>query len=395
MYSGTVNSPYTILSAGISDSATSITVEELGVFPAAPNIAVLGSGSDAETVLYSAKSAATGAGTLTVTRGWNKTGTYGAKKSWLAGTVISRRFTEYDHATFKANIEDHETYKAPLASPALTGTPTAPTAAAGTNTTQIATTAFVQAAFGQVDALIYKGTIACATNPNYPAADAGHVYKVSTAGKIGGASGLNVEVGDTLICCVDSSATGNQAAVGANWNILQVNIDGSVFTSDTPERGDVIYRGSSGYALLHHGTSGQYLKTNGDGADPSWADIVTVAALDDLTDVTITSAERGDVLYHNGTAWVNLHHGTDGQYLKTQGNGADPIWADLPAAGGSIPAPGSPEQGDILYYDGADWVLLHHGTSGQFLKTQGHGAAPIWADSTGGSGDEVIAWLGI
>ena len=38
--------------------------------------------------------------------------------------------------------------KAPIASPALTGTPTAPTATAGTNTTQIATTAFVQAASG-------------------------------------------------------------------------------------------------------------------------------------------------------------------------------------------------------------------------------------------------------
>tara|TARA_R110002072_G_scaffold26966_24_gene88497 strand:- start:2124 stop:3716 length:1593 start_codon:yes stop_codon:yes gene_type:complete len=36
--------------------------------------------------------------------------------------------------------------KAAIASPALTGTPTAPTASAGTNTTQIATTAFVQAA---------------------------------------------------------------------------------------------------------------------------------------------------------------------------------------------------------------------------------------------------------
>jgi hypothetical protein len=35
---------------------------------------------------------------------------------------------------------------APLASPALTGAPTAPTATAGTNTTQLATTAFVQAA---------------------------------------------------------------------------------------------------------------------------------------------------------------------------------------------------------------------------------------------------------
>jgi hypothetical protein len=36
--------------------------------------------------------------------------------------------------------------KAPLASPALTGTPTAPTAEPGTNNTQVATTAFVQAA---------------------------------------------------------------------------------------------------------------------------------------------------------------------------------------------------------------------------------------------------------
>ncbi len=38
--------------------------------------------------------------------------------------------------------------KAPLASPALTGTPTAPTPAPASNTTQIATTAFVQAALG-------------------------------------------------------------------------------------------------------------------------------------------------------------------------------------------------------------------------------------------------------
>jgi hypothetical protein len=39
---------------------------------------------------------------------------------------------------------------APLASPALTGTPTAPTASAGTNTTQLATTAYVQAATGRL-----------------------------------------------------------------------------------------------------------------------------------------------------------------------------------------------------------------------------------------------------
>ena len=41
-------------------------------------------------------------------------------------------------------------------SPALTGTPTAPTAAGGTNTTQIATTAFVQAAVGGKKAAGYN-----------------------------------------------------------------------------------------------------------------------------------------------------------------------------------------------------------------------------------------------
>lgn len=122
--------------------------------------------------------------------------------------------------------------KADLASPPLTGIPTAPTAAASTNTTQIATTAMVQAALAAYiaaqDVLVFKGVIDASTNPNYPAADAGHVYKISVAGKIGGASGPNVEVGDVLTCLVDGSAAGTQAAVGANWVISQVNIDGAV-----------------------------------------------------------------------------------------------------------------------------------------------------------------------
>jgi hypothetical protein len=54
--------------------------------------------------------------------------------------------------------------KADLNSPALTGTPTAPTAVAGTNTTQIATTAFAQAAAAAVfpvgGIIMWSGTIA-------------------------------------------------------------------------------------------------------------------------------------------------------------------------------------------------------------------------------------------
>lgn len=37
-------------------------------------------------------------------------------------------------------------------------------------------------------------------------------------------------------------------------------------------------------------------------------------------------------------------------------------------------------QGDIMYYTGAAWARLGAGTSGYFLKTQGAGANPAWAD---------------
>ena len=78
---------------------------------------------------------------------------------------------------------------------------------------------------GFYDAFVYKGAIDCSTNPNYPAADAGHVYKVSVAGKIGGASGAVVTANDNLICTTDGSPGGTQAAVGGNWNIIEGNID--------------------------------------------------------------------------------------------------------------------------------------------------------------------------
>lgn len=86
----------------------------------------------------------------------------------------------------------------------------------------------IAAAFGANDAMIFKGVIDCSANPNYPAADAGHTYKVSVAGKIGGASGVNVQVQDMLVCITDGTVSGNQATVGSAWTIVQANIDGAV-----------------------------------------------------------------------------------------------------------------------------------------------------------------------
>ena len=42
--------------------------------------------------------------------------------------------------------------------------------------------------------------------------------------------------------------------------------------------------------------------------------------------ITELTGTQGDVLYHNGTNWAKLGAGTVGQYLKTGGAGANPSW---------------------------------------------------------------------
>lgn len=106
-----------------------------------------------------------------------------------------------------------------------------PTLAANSATkipSQQAVLAKINALLAASDAFVYKGTIDCSANPNYPAADAGWSYRVSVAGRIGGGAGPKVQVGDKIECLVDGSAAGTHAAVGANWNIIQANIDGAV-----------------------------------------------------------------------------------------------------------------------------------------------------------------------
>lgn len=44
--------------------------------------------------------------------------------------------------------------------------------------------------------------------------------------------------------------------------------------------------------------------------------------------------------------------------------------------------PPNPAQGQVLYYNGANWAALNPGTSGYFLQTQGPGINPAWATAT-------------
>lgn len=132
----------------------------------------------------------------------------------------------------------------------------------------------LDALIAAADALVYKGAIDCSGNPNFPAADAGHLYRVSVAGKIGGASGDKVEVGDTLLCHTDGTASGTKAGVGANWDIIQVNIDGAVVGPASATDGRVaVYDGATGKLIKDGGTLLSALATL---ASPTFTGTVTV-----------------------------------------------------------------------------------------------------------------------
>jgi len=76
-----------------------------------------------------------------------------------------------------------------------------------------------------------RGAIDCSANPNYPASNKGDRWEVTVAGKIGGPSGINVDVYDEIVC-VTASASGDQATVGVNFYIVQGNIERATETTN-------------------------------------------------------------------------------------------------------------------------------------------------------------------
>jgi hypothetical protein len=141
-----------------------------------------------------------------------------------------------------------------------------------------ATKQYVDQIVAAQDAMVFKGVIDCSANPNYPAADRGHTYRVSVAGKIGGGAGVNVEAGDLLLCLTDGTASGNHATVGSSWSIAQVNLDGAVIGPASAASGNI---------ATFSGTSGKLIQDGGK-ALPSGA-IVGTSDAQTLTNKTLTS----------------------------------------------------------------------------------------------------------
>lgn len=103
MYDGVVNSPETYLTQNLAADATIIYVADSSVFGSLPNLAVIGTDQNAETILIKSKRSDGG---LEVQRAIE-----GPAKRWEKTTAIARNFTNYDYNQVKSNIEKLNTGK--------------------------------------------------------------------------------------------------------------------------------------------------------------------------------------------------------------------------------------------------------------------------------------------
>lgn len=148
-----------------------------------------------------------------------------AELNTLDGITASTTELNYTDGVTSA-IQTQLNLKAPLASPTFTGTVTVPTPSGATDA---ATKGYVDTSVTGL--LEFKGSTDASSNPNYPAASKGDAYVVSVAGKVGGASGKSVDVGDMYIATADN-AGGTEASVGTSWTVLEHNLVGALLAAN-------------------------------------------------------------------------------------------------------------------------------------------------------------------
>ena len=248
--------------------------------------------------------------------------------------------------------------KAPLASPTLTGTPIAPTATAGNNSTQIATTAYADAAVAAIidsapatlntlnelaDALgddpSFATTVSTSIGLKAPIASPTFTGTVTipTGASITAPTGL--VKGDVGLGNTDNTSDANKPVSTAQQTALDLKAPlasptftgtvsgitatmvglGSVNnTADTAKPVSTAQQTALDLKapLASPSLTGTPLAPTAAGGTNTTQIATTafvatalsgasISALNDVADVTITSAANGDLLKWNGTAWVN------------------------------------------------------------------------------------------
>lgn len=214
--------------------------------------------------------------------------------------------------------------------------------------------------------------------------------------------------------------------VHARPTLDQLDISGAA-------QGDILYRSATSWARLPAATAGYILQTNGVAANPGWvqntggsgaptdAEYIVASAngslsaervISNSTSITVNFATGGQVsleraaLTGDVTASQNSNATTIANDAVSNAKLANmvqsTIKARVTASTGDpedatltqvLDLVGSATYGDILYRDSSAWNRLPAGTSGNYLKTQGAGAAPTWATVSASGGGSTNLWL--
>ena len=198
--------------------------------------------------------------------------------------------------------------------------------------------------------------------------------------------------------------TPNTASTGAITLAGTLNVgNGGTGLTTLTSNGVLLGNGTSAIASTAAGTAGQLLL--GQTGAPTWntmsgdatlsnAGALTIGAnAVDGTNIALGSDAQGDIMYYNGTDWARLAAGTNGQFLKTQGSAANPVWSTDNNSGGTVTsvATGSGLSGGPI--TGAGTIALANGSqAGQIFVT---GATPFTPALQTMSGDATLSNTGV
>lgn len=300
----------------------------------------------------------------------------------LADQIIRIDDAEADIGLLDGRVTATETDIADLGTASALDSDTDTTLSANSDTrlaTQKAVKTYVDTAV--VGLLDLKGGLSCAANPNYPSALKGDAYYVSAAGKIGGASGKSVDIGDVFVASADN-AGGTEASVGTSWFVLEHNLTGALLASNNLSdlTNATTARTNLGLAI---GTDVQAFNANlsayAGGDTPS---AFTLGIVDSANAAAWRSAIGAGTSSATGTVTsVDLSGGTTG--LSASGGpiataGTFTLSGTLVAANGGT-GQSSYAVGDLLYASTTSALSkLADVAIGNALLSGGVGVAPSW-----------------
>lgn len=146
-----------------------------------------------------------------------------------------------------------------------------------------------------------------------------------------------VTSGNETYICIQAHGAGTQAVTQtAYWTKLAAKgTDGTDVGTTITTQGDILYRDGSGLQRLAAGTSGQFLKTQGASANPVWGDVVSKVLGTSFITYNARSQPPQSPSGANGySGTTNIFPANQFQYTKTIQNSHLMGWLAVSGMGG-------------------------------------------------------------